>query len=80
MKTSEKRRIGPGKILAFLREGTNCRRRWIFRSGCAALVLALTVCAVPFLMGKAAENGHVSGSDAVSTADLPQKKKGSGIL
>ena len=76
MKTSEKRRIGPGKILAFLREGTNCRRRWIFRSGCAALVLALTVCAVPFLMGKAAENGHVSGSDAVSTADLPQKKKG----
>ena len=41
MNTSEKRRTRPGEMIAFLCEGLTRRRRWIFRIGCAALVLAL---------------------------------------
>lgn len=75
MNTSEKRRTRPWEMIAFLCEGLNRRRRWIFRIGCAALVLALIVCAAPFLLGQAAEDGHISGSDAVSTGDLSRKKR-----
>ncbi|MBQ9900907.1 MAG: hypothetical protein IJM51_00760 [Clostridia bacterium] len=75
MNTSEKRRTRPGEMIAFLCEGLTRRRRWIFRLGCAALVLTMTVCAAPFLLGQAAEGGHVSDSDAVSTGDLSRKKR-----
>ena len=75
MKINEKRKIEPGKMIAFLCEKISRRRKLIFRLGCAALVLALIVCAAPFLLGRAAEGGHVSDSDAVSTGDLSRKKR-----
>lgn len=48
---------------------TLCMKQNLLRIGCVVLILALTVGTVPFLLGRAAADRNVSGSDTVSAGD-----------